>query len=44
MVDFECFNKEVECFYKNERYSVRDNGAVFRYPRDGKRLRKYDGF
>jgi hypothetical protein len=31
-----------ECFYKDERYSVRDNGAVFRYAREGKRLRKYD--
>lgn len=44
MSDIDCFEKEVECVYKEERYSVRDNGAVFRHPRDGKRLRKYDGF
>jgi len=31
-----------ECIYKNEHYSVRDNGAVFRYSRKGKRKRKYD--
>lgn len=31
-----------ECLYKNERYSVRDNGAVFRHAREGKRLRKDD--
>ena len=38
------FTHEVECIYKDERYAVRDNGAVFRYPRDGKRPRKYDNF
>ena len=38
------FTREVECIYKDERYAVRDNGAVFRYPRDGKRPRKYDNF
>ncbi len=27
------FEKEVECIYKNETYSVRDNGAVLRHPR-----------
>ncbi len=32
--------KEVkECVYKNERYTVRDNGAIFRHKRDGKKLR-----
>ncbi|MFN7653828.1 MAG: HNH endonuclease signature motif containing protein [Cyclobacteriaceae bacterium] len=36
------FDKESECTYKNERYSVRDNGAVFRYPQDGKRPRPTD--
>lgn len=35
--------KEVrECTYKDERYSVRDNGAVMRHARNGARLRKYD--
>ncbi len=32
-----------ECVYKNERYSVRDNGAVMRHPNEGKRKRKDDG-
>lgn len=44
MVDIDCFEREIECVYKEEKYSVRDNGAVFRHPRNGKRLRKYDGF
>jgi hypothetical protein len=36
------FCREVDCTYKDERYSVRDNGEVFRYPRVGKRERPYD--
>lgn len=36
------FNQETECTYKDELYSVRDNGRVFRHARKGKRLRKYD--
>lgn len=31
-----------DCIYKDERYSVRDNGAVLRYPREGKRPRPTD--
>lgn len=31
-----------ECTYKGERYSVRNNGAVFRHEREGKRIRKND--
>ena len=31
-----------ECHYKNEQYSVRDNGAVLRYPLQGKRPRPTD--
>ena len=42
MVSLDEFDKESECTYKNERYSVRDNGAVFRYPQDGKRPRPTD--
>ena len=35
--------KEVrECDYKDEHYSVRDNGAVMRHQRPGKRLRPSD--
>ncbi len=41
-LDIQDRNKEVECDYKNERYSVRDNGAVLRYPLDGKRPRPTD--
>lgn len=36
------FNQEVKCIYKDEHYSVRDNGAVLRYPLDGKRQRPTD--
>lgn len=36
------FIKEKECFYKGEYYFVRDNGAVFRHARKGKRIRKHD--
>ena len=42
MIDIDDFKHEIECIYKDEKYSVRDNGAVFRYPRDGKRPRQYD--
>ncbi|MDC2284178.1 HNH endonuclease signature motif containing protein [Bacteroides stercoris] len=31
-----------ECSYKGEQYSVRDNGAVLRHAREGKRIRKDD--
>jgi len=44
MIDIDDFKQEIECIYKDERYSVRDNGAVFRHSRDGERLRKYDNF
>lgn len=33
--------KEIkDCIYKGETYSVRDNGAVLRHSRIGKRVRK----
>lgn len=32
-----------ECVYKDEHYSVRDNGAVMRHFREGKKARKDDG-
>lgn len=36
--------KEVkECVYKDEHYSVRDNGAVMRHLREGKKPRRDDG-
>ena len=31
-----------ECSYKGEHYSVRDNGAILRHAREGKRIRKDD--
>ena len=34
--------REEECIYKDERYSVRDNGAVLRHPREGRRPRPTD--
>ena len=42
MSNLEVFDKEIECFYKEERYAVRDNGAVLRYPIDGKKKRPTD--
>jgi hypothetical protein len=42
MVVMSDFNREVECVYKDEHYSARDNGAVLRHARKGKRLRKCD--
>lgn len=42
MKNIEIYSKEVECIYKDEKYSVRDNGAVMRHMRDGKRIRKDD--
>ena len=36
--------KEVkECVYKDEHYSVRDNGAIFRHRREGRKMRIDDG-
>lgn len=35
--------KEVkDCIYKNEHYSVRDNGAIMRHQRNGQNKRKLD--
>lgn len=42
MVDINDFVRQAECTYKNEHYSVRDNGAVLRHPRENKSLRKWD--
>ena len=43
MVNLNDFERETECVYKDEHYSVRDNGAVFRHARKNKPLRKkYD--
>lgn len=42
MVSVEENNETKDCIYKDEHYSVRDNGAVMRHPRKGKRLRKDD--
>ena len=36
------FQREVDCIYDDEQYSVRDNGAVLRHPRTGKRPRPTD--
>lgn len=42
MVDIDDYSRDAECIYKEERYSVRDNGAVFKHPRKGKRARPTD--
>lgn len=36
------FSLEKKCTYKGERYSVRDNGAILRHQRSGKRARSDD--
>ena len=36
------FDKQLECTYNEEKYSVRDNGAVLRHPRIGKSPRPTD--
>lgn len=44
MTDFRLydFDQEAVCIYEDERYSVRDNGAVLRHSRTGKRPRPTD--
>lgn len=42
MVHIDDYNVVKECIYKEEHYSARDNGAVMRHPREGKRVRKDD--
>ena len=41
-IDLNDFSQEKECHYKGEKYSVRDNGAVLRHPREGKHPRPTD--
>ncbi|MBR3859425.1 MAG: HNH endonuclease, partial [Bacteroidaceae bacterium] len=36
------FEVEKECNYKDEHYSVRDNGAILRHSKEGKKSRKLD--
>ncbi|MCR5568658.1 MAG: HNH endonuclease [Paludibacteraceae bacterium] len=36
------YSKEVECVYKSETFSVRDNGAIMRHPKEGVRPRPND--
>lgn len=38
----ESFNKEMVCIFKEEKYSVRDNGAVYRHSINANKPRKYD--
>lgn len=40
--DINIFKNEVICVYKDESYSVRDNGAVFRHSKEGKKKRAID--
>ena len=41
-VDVNDFNEEKICVYKNEKYSVRNNGAVLRHSKNGGKNRKND--
>ena len=42
MTSVDDYTREEECIYKDERYSARDNGAVWRHPREGKKPRPTD--
>ena len=42
MVSVDDYNEIKDCVYKEEHYSVRDNGAVMRHQREGMRVRKDD--
>lgn len=42
MTQIEDYNNQLNCTYKSEHYSVRDNGAVFRHSRESKPIRKLD--
>ena len=42
MSDIEIFEEQKDCWYKGEKYSVRDNGAVMRHALEGKKPRKLD--
>ena len=42
MVSIDDYNEVKDCIYKDEHYSVRDNGAVLRHKRDGKPKRPLD--
>lgn len=44
MVHLDDFDVQKDCWYRCERYSVRDNGAVMRHSIEGKRARGYDNF
>ena len=35
--DLNIFTKEVECEFEGRKYSVRDNGAVYRHSKEGKK-------
>lgn len=41
-VNIDAFELQIECSYKNEHYSVRDNGAVKRHSRESQHFRKLD--
>lgn len=42
MTHLDDYNEVKECTYKDETYSVRDNGAILRHQREGLRKRKLD--
>ena len=42
LIDINDYEEQRVCTYKGDRYSVRDNGAVYRHKREGKRKRPND--
>lgn len=43
MISIDDYIEIKDCIYKNEHYSVRDNGAIMRHLCEGKKKRKLDG-
>ena len=43
VLSIEKYNEVKDCIYKDEHYSVRDNGAILRHQRIGMSKRKLDG-
>ena len=41
-IDINSFSEEKDCIFEGEKYSVRDNGAILRHPKENSRKRAND--
>ena len=41
-IDINSFSEEKDCIFEGEKYSVRDNGAILRPPKENARKRAND--